>query len=238
MADFTTLRFVDQVGDNYLFRGGAPLIDEGNDNYSFDTNLFAALATANPLMPTFFNLVILCLFHPNEVSKIEAEMTYFKKYPEVGLFNLWDTNGTPLCYFQTDPLERDYLVGTLEQWLDDPLIWRTAKLRSWLEGAVLPTPVPRPGLPLVFYVHCDGGCDRTAELIGAYRMRYMSYSWIDMWSEQPCQRPLGCNNYRALQWYAFWLNMALGFQLSGMGEVDNGCYDGGPWPPLHKPCSA
>ena len=53
-------------------------------------------------------------------------------------------------------------------------------------------------------------------MIGGYRLRCMDYSWLSMWQEQPCNfqgqpRPMGCNNYRALQWYAFWLNATLGF---------------------------
>jgi hypothetical protein len=39
-----------------------------------------------------------------------------------------------------------------------------------------------------------------------------------------CGRPLGCNNYRALQWYAFWLNQTQGFKLNYIG-VDGGCTD-------------
>jgi hypothetical protein len=54
-----------------------------------------------------------------------------------------------------------------------------------------------------------------------------------MWSEQPCGRPMGCGNYRALQWYAMWLNENYGFTLSGIGE-DGGCFDNNQ---VHKPCS-
>ena len=85
-------------------------------------------------------------------------------------------------------------------------------------------------------MHCDGGCDRTAELIGAYRLRYNGYTWSQMWGEQPCERPLGCNNYRAVQWYAFWLNKMLGFNITGIGE-DGGCSDPeeGLWTPWSPP---
>lgn len=74
------------------------------------------------------------------------------------------------------------------------------------------------------YVHCDGGCDRTGEMIGAYRPRYMNDAWSQVWGDQPCGRPLGCDNYRALQWYAFWLNQTQGFKLNYIG-VDGGCTD-------------
>ena len=36
---------------------------------------------------------------------------------------------------------------------------------------------------------------------------------------------MGCGNYRALQWYAFWLNENYGLKISDIGE-DSGCYDG------------
>jgi hypothetical protein len=119
--------------------------------------------------------------------------------------------------------------------LPDPLIWRVATLRSWLEDpSTLPIqPLPQPAQPLVVYVHCSGGCDRTGEMIGAYRLRYMPSSWtmadawLNMCKEHPCDLPMGCNNYRAVQWYAFWLNQTLGFSLTGIGENDGGCNDAG-----------
>jgi hypothetical protein len=61
----------------------------------------------------------------------------------------------------------------------------------------------------------------------------MQDSWATVSADQPCGRPLGCDNYRALQWYAFWLNTVMGFSLSGIGE-DKGCFDPGG---AHLPCS-
>lgn len=231
MGKYTTLRYVDNVGANFLFRGGMPLADDGTFDYAGLTAAIDQSPSPVPL-PSSYYLVDISLLHPNETTEIAAELTFFWNGSPSGQLNLWDTNGTPRCYFQTDPIERDYLVTTLDQWLDDPLIWRVATLRKWLETSQLPAPAPA-GMPIVFYVHCDGGCDRTAELIGAYRLRYMGDSWAAMWEDQPCGRPLGCNNYRALQWYALWLNATLGFHLSGIGE-DSGCYDPGV---THRVCS-
>jgi hypothetical protein len=33
---------------------------------------------------------------------------------------------------------------------------------------------------------------------------------------------MGCGNYRALQWYAYWLNATLSYKITGIG-VDGGC---------------
>jgi hypothetical protein len=225
MAEYGSLRFVDKVGNNLLFRGGAPIA-----NGTFDKELPAKLKNAYlplPLPPQFY-LVVICLLHPNadDSPSIEHELDYFRDNPFAGEAHLWDTLGTDRCYFTTAPDERERLVKSLEQWLGDPLIWRVATLRQWLESSQTPyKPKAVIDLPCVFYVHCSGGCDRTGEMIGAYRLRYNGRSWADMWGEQPCGRPMGCGNYRALQWYAFWLNENYGLKISDIGE-DSGCYDG------------
>jgi len=237
---YTTVRYVDDVDGNFLFRGGETLLSNVFDY----AGLKAAIAQAPNLpprpLPDQYYLVVINLLHSNEVANIEAGVTFFGDVPNPdgfgqvpnprGQFHLWDTNGTSDCYFSMDPQKREERVEVLEEWLPDPLIWRVATIRRWLEhgGQSLPTPPPN-NYPLVIYVHCDGGCDRTGEMIGAYRLRYMAYSWMEMWREQPCGRPMGCNNYRAVQWYAFWLNKVLNRQITGIGE-DGGCSDPqGPW---------
>jgi hypothetical protein len=231
---YGSLRYVDSVEGNFLFRGPESLTPENTFDYPGLTDAIAAakLPSNVPRPESFYSspagyfLVDINLLHPNETVKIAAGIDYFQANPMQGCIHLWDTNGTPLCYFNTAPAERNRLTRTLDQWLPDPLIWRVAMIRKWLEPSPQPTPV-------VIYVHCDGGCDRTAEIIGAYRLRYMQDSWATVSADQPCGRPLGCDNYRALQWYAFWLNTVMGFSITGIGE-DNGCYDAGG---AHKPCS-
>ena len=239
-ASYGSLRYVDNIESNFLFRGPEPASPDPKDptKKCFD---YCGLADAirgaalppSVLLPQGFRedppqyyLLVINLLHADETDKIAAEIDFFQKNPALGCVHLWDTMGTPQCYFSTAPVERARMVRTLDEWLPDPLIWRAATLRKWLEPA--PSPVPT-----VIYVHCDGGCDRTGELIGAYRLRYMQNTWAAVSADQPCGNPLGCDNYRALQWYAYWLNEVKGFSLSGMGE-DCGCLDpGGP----HMPCS-
>jgi hypothetical protein len=257
--DYGSLRYVDRVGNHYLFRGGAPLTSVRDPNNPrncipdpnnpdkclqvFDyAGLTKAIASAPnvPSVPpppaTQYYLVIIDLVHSNEASEIEPALSYFND-PEnpsrtsQGQANLWDTNGTAVCYFNTPQDQRAKLVTTIEQWLGDPLVWRVATIRSWLEDATQ-VPSGRPGVPIVIYVHCDGGCDRTGEMIGAYRLRYMNGAWAEVWGDQPCGRPLGCDNYRALQWYAFWLNQTQGFKLHYIG-LDGGCTD----QVIHRICS-
>ncbi len=237
---YESLRFVDMVGSNYLFRGGSTLGTDGNFDYQGLVNAIRQPLSPPPVpVPENFFLVVVNLLHTNEVQPIEAELNYFQTNPGNGQVNFWDTNGTARCYFETDAKERHLLVETLEEWLPDPLIWRVATLRRWLENPALDrpgNPWPATG-PIVIYVHCDGGCDRTGEMIGAYTLRYLDHDWCRAYAaNEPCGRPLGCNNYRALQWYAHWLNTQdLDFQVTGIGN-DDGCYDG-PSKGIWKPCS-
>ena len=231
MTAYSTLRFVDMVGNNFLFRGGNP-VQSGVFDYDGLTNAMASAPDLPQPLPKKIYLVVLSLLHASE-QDIGVEVDYFGD-PETirskGQLQLWDTYGTPFCYFSLDPGDRRDFLKTFDQWLEDPLVWRTATLRSWLEqkSELLLQPANCENRPLVFYVHCDGGCDRTGEMIGAYRLRYMNWSWKQMWEEQPCgapPRPMGCNNYRALQWFAFWLNETQGGTITGIGD-DGGCADG------------
>jgi hypothetical protein len=170
----------------------------------------------------------------NDGLELAAETQFFKDNWQLGKLVSWPTYGSLRCYFHTGSSEQDRLLKTFDEWLPDKLIQRTETLRYMLETSWLPTPTPFDPQydppPIVFYVHCDGGCDRTGEMIGAYRLR-QGYSWWDMWAEHPCNRPMGCNNHRALEWYAYWLKLMVGFNLPGVGD-DGGCSDRqGPWNP-------
>jgi hypothetical protein len=237
-ADYGSLRYVDNIESNFLFRGPEPASigpKTGQKVFDYcglaDAIRRAVLPPSVQLPQGFYSdppqyfLVVINLLHADETDKIAAEIDFCQQNPAQACVHLWDTMGTAECYFHTAPAERGRLVTSLDQWLPDPLIWRAAMLRKWLEPLQQPTPV-------VIYVHCDGGCDRTAEMIGAYELRYMAKTWTEVAADQPCGRPLGCDNYRALQWYAFWLNATLGFSITGIGE-DGGCFDPGG---AHSPC--
>lgn len=245
--DYTTLRFVDKVGDNFLFRGGSPIYNQSIFDYD---GLSDTMKNWVGVWPERHYLVDISLFiddgpNGNDHKELAVERAFFDLEPDRGQLVWWPTTGTSQCYWQTESDQRDHLVRTLDDWMSDKIIERTDALRYWLETGNLPQPSPT-GLPYVFYVHCDGGCDRTGEVIGAYRLRYQGWSWLNAWSEQPCvgrlapsgsgiklPAPLGRDNYQALQWYAFWLNRELGFNLSDIGD-DGGCNDAG-W--YHRACS-
>src|SRR5205085_2238838 len=81
---------------------------------------------------------------------------------------------------------------------------RVGQLHAWLT-----TGLRNPAnLPLVLYIHCEGGCDRTGELSGAYAMGYLNKTWrqINEMNHEACgPRPFGCGNFIAARWYCLWL---------------------------------
>ena len=124
---YESLRYVDHVGNNYLFRGGSPVTTDPNTGepvFDYD-GLMAAIASKPELPPTplpsSYYLVDINLEHANESTNLTTEIDYFANNPN-GQLVLWDTNGTPQCYWQTDPPKRAPLVVTLGEWLPDPLI--------------------------------------------------------------------------------------------------------------------
>jgi hypothetical protein len=236
----TTLRYVDNVYSsvtgqtNFLFRGGEWLKPDNTFDYDGLTGAIDHPVNPPPVpIPQGYYLVVVNLEHADEKINLEAEIEFFADNKDLGQLALWDTNGTAQCYFATDPALRRDMILSLEEWLPDPIVWRVATLRHWLENpATIPLqPVPMDR-PIVIYVHCDGGCDRTSEMIGCYRLRYMpddwtmQDAWIKMYDEHPCINSMGCNNYMATQWYAFWLNEMKGYSIADVG-VDGGCNNAG-----------
>lgn len=97
MAEYGSVRFVDKVGNNLLFRGGAPIV-----NGAFDTDLPAKLKNAYLPLPStavLFYLVVICLLHPNvdDSPSIIHELSYFRDNPLAGEAHFWDTLGTDRC---------------------------------------------------------------------------------------------------------------------------------------------
>jgi len=135
-------------------------------------------------------------------NKTILEFNWFEQNPDLGQVIFWETHGT------TDNATSHYipktllpnLVKTLPAWLGDHLVERTENIRTLL--------YTKYGQPVVIYGHCDCGCDRTGEIFGSYYMRWMGLGWEETndLNTEIADRPMGCKNYLAMQWYCLWLN--------------------------------
>jgi len=62
--------------------------------------------------------------------------------------------------------------------------------------------------PVVLYVHCTAGCDRTGEVIGSYRMKYQTeYDVVEMYGLDvaECGRPPNYWSTTALEWFCLYM---------------------------------
>ena len=216
------VHYIDAVGQNLLFRGGLP--QYGTPAVFNYDGLKLALTNAGkragikvPDAFYLFDINLLNIENPSDAQRILTEQDFFRAKPGLGRIQVWGINGIGLHV--NDPAlagKREYLARNLESWLNDRLASRVETLRGWLESSPS-TFTGNRNLPVVFYIHCVAGCDRTGELSGAYYLRYMGKSWeeVNVLNRSMCRhnRPFGCKNYRALQWYCLWLNLKRGFSL-------------------------
>ncbi len=227
VKEVSNVHYIDSVGPNFLFRGGLPQIGRPSAfNYpGLKRAIINAGEKAGVKVPSSFYLIdvnLLNIENPVDARRIMVEQKFFQTNPKLGLIQVWGMNGTGLSV--NDPaltVNRDYLASNLEGWLNDRLPSRVEQLRKWLEGAK-PVLHIKTSLPMVIYIHCVAGCDRTGEFSGAYYLRYMNKSWeeVNALNRSMCHRnrPFGCKNYRALQWYCLWLNLERGFYLNWWKE--------------------
>jgi hypothetical protein len=229
------VRYVDSVGRNFLFRGAHPVLERNGSPPEFDYDaLYATIRNASrdagKELPSSFTLVDISLLWPDnpqdnnrERALLRAEDAFFTSHPKLGRLHMWPMHGTEL-----DPADpsvgshREYLAQHLGEWLPDPLIERAETVRKYLEN---PAAEGLSG-PVVVYVHCYGGCDRTGELIGAYSMRYLNMTWEEArtLNGNRCRpdRAYDKTNCNALQWYGIWLNRTEGRPLNW--DADPPCY--------------
>lgn len=159
-------------------------------------------------LPSSYFLVdisFLNFYEANDKNETLSEWNYWHNNPDKGLFIFWQTLGTEDN--ATDPSlseeMRFYLTISLEQWLSDPIAFRVETLHEMLHTTEDPS-----GQSLVYYAHCNCGCDRTGEMMGSYALRWLNMSWeqVNAWNTKIAGRPMGCHNYLAMQWYCLWLN--------------------------------
>lgn len=61
--------------------------------------------------------------------------------------------------------------------------------------------------PLVIYVHCEAGFDRTGEVIAAYQLRHQGKSYHQAYQNavEVAGRQISSFSKHGLQWYAYYL---------------------------------
>ena len=221
------VHYVDSFGSNFLFRGGTPCSGSSPAAVQFEYDVLKkaladAARQAGVNLPSDYAILDVTLLWIEEIPVSEQvllerehifkEDSFFKTNPSLGKIQMWPTRGTSVSP-RDRSLEgyRDFLAQHLDDWLREPLVSRVDRLRLWL---IDPSEIGLTS-PVVIYVHCYGGCDRTGELIGSYALRYQNRSWEEMnaLNRKACRGGYMLEQCNALRWYGLRLNLDFGWTL-------------------------
>jgi len=211
------VHFVDATPDhrNFLFRGGDPNVGRNGafDYEALSKSIQLAAERVNVALPPKFYLIDINLTNleaDGDAHRTIAEWTFFNANPHMGKFIFWETHGTRDN--ASDPMVpaslKQYMIENFKVWQGYQLVTRMEELRSMLYTNLT--------LPVVLYGHCDCGCDRTGETMGAYYMKWLGYSWdqTNRLNTEFAERPMMCEEYLAMQYYCLYLNHSEGRKLN------------------------
>eukprot|EP00756_Hemistasia_phaeocysticola_P062132 Hpha_TRINITY_DN5555_c0_g1::TRINITY_DN5555_c0_g1_i1::g.93773::m.93773 len=198
---------------NYLFRSNNPMEDKAmNFTKLVDFLRTAAGSECGVKLPESFLIVDVLLENPTDPGYYN-ELDFWKANPANGTAVKMMTLGSAI---DPDPLsqnERDKLVAS-GKWavegdgdhLDDRLQTVNSMLKNVTQGA-----------PKLFLAHCNAGCDRTGEFIGAYGMKYLGYNTTTMYgnAQKQCGRPPNYYATEAIKWYCLTLQSQ---GVQGLGD--------------------
>jgi len=206
----SVVHFVDKSPNgNWLFRGNEP---KNTSNVFAIDELYTTLRTVakaetNYSLPEDFYILDFNL-DGAEIEDTILESKFFEKNPNVGNVTHWLTLGDAFPPEFYTEAERKQKAITLGSWQYDNLPKRVLVLRDYLYSSG-----PRP---LVIYVHCECGIDRTGEIIGSYYMAYRSFpsfkaAW-DLDNKIGGRQMLPWSVF-ALQWYCYYLQYAQNYAV-------------------------
>lgn len=181
-------QYIENGINNFLFRGGDPVLR--SDEFAYDelVNLMKVAAEKRgKALPDDFYLIDVSLLYV-ETADLSVEKRYFEQNPQKGEFVNYPVFG----HIGGNKFERIIHIANkgvtfLEKFLSYPIFGVTEQIIKGIESGEksltdldIQAVTGLRGLltqkrekPIVVYIHCVGGCDRTGEVIGAYRMQYM-----------------------------------------------------------------
>lgn len=201
----------DATSGNFLFRGNMPI---HNQQLDYD-GLRAAIkkAAQGKALPDAYFLVDISLINsinPQEAADLHTERSFWKHHSDVG-----QVINHPVYGALTSP--NDYPPEVRKRLEKIPTLSSTDVLLENIQSLLNANHLN--GLPLVLYVHCEAGKDRTGEVIAAYAMKYQGASYADAYAnaKRIAKRELSSFSRNELQWYAYYLRDVQG--VNTIGEI-------------------
>ncbi|CAH0536255.1 hypothetical protein [Vibrio marisflavi] len=174
---------------NYIFRGDLPDYQNADGKtYTFDMTTLkeklanAKLSNGTPALPSQYFLVDISLLdpalNPNDARNDLAEVQYFVHNPTEGKFIAWPLLGSyvpPVSVSKTVKIKHIPITKTLEipntPWYAQGKFSSTFNYDNLYKRAVALHKMLNTkykDMPVVFYIHCHSGCDRTGMMATAY----------------------------------------------------------------------
>ena len=165
--DGSRVKLVENIGQNYFFRGSNPFVDKfGEKVFSYHDlkkyiNQTLEKEGKNPLQD--FYLVDISLLNLDAYFQIKEEQEFFQKYPNLGEVKNYSEIAPELLFttFSNNPIAYKITKNYHEK-----LTKLLQEIRQTLEK--------ESDKPVVIYAHCNAGRDRTGALSASYRMLYQN----------------------------------------------------------------
>jgi hypothetical protein len=171
MLDYSRVHLVDHDPHtgNLLFRGNMPA--NGTHVFAIDLLLQYLRQRAHEASIDFpvagnFTLTDISLNNDFDGKDFKAERDFWadSASKRLGNFVNWPLGLAGIVGPGHYPRSKVGPMSNGSVWKVDKIPSHVAQIRAWL--------LAKQDKPVVQYVHCTAGCDRTGEVIGAYRMRY------------------------------------------------------------------
>ncbi len=161
---------VDSKNGNYLFRGNNPVVEKNDTSFfayeELTSHFNKELKKNNHPTLSDYHLVDISLLDLDQIRAILDEKNFFEKNPNLGEFHNFSLLSLylPMQYFPASNSVLPFVKSNYENWLSAEL----NKIHQQLSA--------NSDKPIVIYVHCDAGRDRTGMLIAAYKMKFKNTS--------------------------------------------------------------
>eukprot|EP00296_Roombia_truncata_P000753 JP436449.1.p1 GENE.JP436449.1~~JP436449.1.p1 ORF type:complete len:242 (+),score=44.62 JP436449.1:1-726(+) len=201
-------RFVTRSKEgNYLFRGNEPLNEDGKGSVAFGKlhEAFVKYARANGIsLPDDYFLIDVSFLDPHTLKPdhhdilVEQRDASTKNHSKFLNLELYGEKTGP---YQLSDSVRETSAKSVPIWQNDKLVSRVSAVNDILSTTY--------ELPIVVYVHCEQGVDRTGEFVGAYALKYLGFTWdkVNADNHAIASRPVMREYQNALQWYCEYLRI-------------------------------
>lgn len=185
---------------NYLFRGNMPL---NSETFAYDellgvinSHTLEKLGTSLPETVRIIDVSLVNSIEKSEKKHLEKERSFFSQNPDLGEVINRPIYGIPISVKHT---HRKWRKHFSKKWGRDKLDNLVTNLNVWLDKD--------EEHPVIIYVHCEAGFDRTGEVIAAYQLRYQGKSYNQGYQNavEVAGRNISSFSKHGLQWYAYYL---------------------------------